>query len=1089
MVAVTILEAGVPGAAGAANAVCTITIRGDSKGWSAVKRLEALHHEGQLTRGPGHMDLHVQADKAWPQGVASITSASIKCSGDVDLGVHPAVLRNATIEGVTPQPSCGPSPGAVQCLLTVCGSSRVDIVDSVITGVDLTPGADVVLCVQDQAHVVVHNSTIRNNNASAIIAGGGSQLALTSSQVVHNTALVMYDDDFEGITRHIYAAGVTASGSSRVLVQKHSRIDHNVAYGVRRKGGGSFTAVREALTELPVRSSLDVALDAVALGRFAGRFEGYKLRPLKRFYGGGGLQVRAQATMVVDGRSSVSDNIAVGGSCGGALVTGNGSLTITGGSVIARNEASVNGGGLCAEFMGNLTVQGSSRVMENICGVSGCGVWVFDAARAVIRDRVSISSNMPPGLGAYSIYSASVDAGSVVRRNSRNHVVAAAVYPQCDALCLSVRDTFEGVVGGVPRIEMHGGGGAAVRGFAFLHLEDVDVRGNGAFGTGGGVHAGDVARLVVRSANFSVSDVNNMDGRSVLPSDVAMVGSAYLQGFEGALTGVGGYLKPQPLTICSRSFYSGDKARSSHCCAAYSYQFGEVGRPRASNPSPVCLPCPANAECSQNTVRSVEGFWHSSAQSTQIHRCPMFTDACAGGRDCKDGYSGNLCGVCAPGWGMTAPFKCRQCWPRVSQFLVYVALFCASLAAITYTVHATWADNKLEDTAVRVTDLIKVLVQFLQYAVILGSVSTWPRVLRYWFVTASAVFGATELSLDCWVKQNLAFVKMPSAYTRQLIFYLTPLVMFALVILLTLLWHALGLARDAVARRGIGQQAGRRSSRSALQLTNRLWVAFLVVSFYAYPSVVKASLSYFACKEIDDAKVNLNVAPYPQFAVANSSAGYWALDANEACLTGMHGVWAYALGLLSVLALCAGVPMWIWWFMRRNVPSADRDFKERFGFIYRNYRPECCWWEAVRAVLTVLLTVVAVFPHNIGAYHALLLMVLFLLLSAVVQQWQKPYAEAMLHHMHMLATTCLILSAWLALNMPSLITPGLPRNEQAETAIGALMLLINGMFVVWCIWKIVQTAHATWKPMQVVTGWLPRVCCFACVDPRDPQRG
>lgn len=1089
MVAFTILEAGVLGAAGAADAVCTIAIRGDSKGWSAVKRLEALHHDGQLPKIPGFAGPHVQANQTWPQGVASITSASIKCSGDVDLGVHPAVLHNATIEGVTPRPSCGPSIAAVrcfltvcrsshvQCLLTVCGSSRVNIVNSVIAGVDLTPGADAILCVKDQARVVVHNSTIHNNNASAIVAADGSHLVLTSSQVVHNTALVMSDKS--GVFTRMNAAGVTAAGSARVFVQKRSRIDHNVAYGMRPISRGSFSAVREALTqaELPVQSSWDAVVPD--------RFGGYRHSVTLRFYGGGGLQVGGQATMLVDGQSSVSDNIALGGSCGGALVTGNGSLTVTGASVVARNEASVNGGGLCAEHAGNLTIQGSSQVKENICGVSGCGVWVFDSARAVIRDRVSISDNRPQGPDANSIYNASVRAGSVVRRDWQNHVAVAAVLPQCDAVCLSVRDKFRNVEG----VEGQGGGGAAVRGYAFLHLEDVDVRGNWAHGTGGGVHAGEFARLVVRNTNFSVNGSNNNE-RSALPSDVAMVGRAYLQDIAGALTAVGTFFKqaPQPFNVCSPSFYSGVEAQGSRCCAAYSHQFGEVGRSQASNASQECLPCPANAGCIDNTVRSVEGFWHSSAQSTQIHRCPMFTDACAGGRDCKDGYRGNLCGVCAPGWGMTAPFKCVKCWPRVSQLLVYLALFCASLAAITYTVHATWADNKLADTTLRVTDLIKVLVQFLQYVVILGSVSTWPEFLRYWFVAASTVFGATELSLDCWVKQNLAFVQMPSAYTRQVIFFIIPLVMFALVILLTLSGHALGLARDAVARRGSRQASGP-SRQSALQLNNRLWVAFLVVSFHAYPSIVKASLSYFACKQIDDAKVDKEIAPYPQFALMNNTAGYWALDANEACLAGRHEVWADALGLHSVLALCAGVPMWIWWFMRRDVPKADSNFKERFGFIYRNYREECCWWEAVWAVMTVLLTVVAVFHHNIGQYHAVLLMMLFLLLSAVVQQWQKPYAEAMLHHMHMLATTCLILSAWLALNMPSLTTSGLHRNEQAETAIGALILLINGMFVMWCVWRIVQTVHATWKPMQVVAGWLPRVCRCACVDPRDAQRG
>jgi hypothetical protein len=31
--------------------------------------------------------------------------------------------------------------------------------------------------------------------------------------------------------------------------------------------------------------------------------------------------------------------------------------------------------------------------------------------------------------------------------------------------------------------------------------------------------------------------------------------------------------------------------------------------------------------------------------------------------------------------------------------------------------------------------------------------------------------------------------------------------------------------------------------------------------------------------------------------------------------------------------------------------------------VYRNYRPECIWWEAVWAVRTVVLTLISVFAY------------------------------------------------------------------------------------------------------------------------------
>ena len=54
---------------------------------------------------------------------------------------------------------------------------------------------------------------------------------------------------------------------------------------------------------------------------------------------------------------------------------------------------------------------------------------------------------------------------------------------------------------------------------------------------------------------------------------------------------------------------------------------------------------------------------------------------------------------------------------------------------VSCTAHLTWQDNLTGTRGVVATDLIKVLVQFLQYTVIIGSVAVpWPLFdMQHWF--------------------------------------------------------------------------------------------------------------------------------------------------------------------------------------------------------------------------------------------------------------------------------------------------------------------------------------------------------------------
>jgi len=149
------------------------------------------------------------------------------------------------------------------------------------------------------------------------------------------------------------------------------------------------------------------------------------------------------------------------------------------------------------------------------------------------------------------------------------------------------------------------------------------------------------------------------------------------------------------------------------CCLPYTYGFNAT-----------CEQCPPHAICpGGDVVWPVAGYWHSAAKSVQMHKCPLANRSCGELGVCREGYTGNLCGACRDGFGSTLPFRCSRCASHRQQVTVYLLMFFASVTLISITVHSTWQDNLASDSNLRPSDLIKVLVQFLQYLVIFGSIS------------------------------------------------------------------------------------------------------------------------------------------------------------------------------------------------------------------------------------------------------------------------------------------------------------------------------------------------------------------------------
>ena len=276
-----------------------------------------------------------------------------------------------------------------------------------------------------------------------------------------------------------------------------------------------------------------------------------------------------------------------------------------------------------------------------------------------------------------------------------------------------------------------------------------------------------------------------------------------------------------------------------------------------------------------------------------------------------------------------------------------------------------------------------------------------------------AVGSGQALSLDCWLFYHFPQGKMPLAMQRQMVYFLAPVVV--LVAVVALLWLAWALRRWVVPLVWCPKEGA--TQQPAASVVRKLPVTLLVVGFYAYPTLLRASLSFFACLRIDRAPPEVQLPPGAT-APLNHTAGYWVSDITQQCFSGYHKGWALGLGLPSVLLWCFAVPvaMGVGLFLCRAKADTD-SFREHFGFLYRSYKPERMWWEAVWAARTVVLTLISVFAIPMERYFAVLSLHLVFLVSGALQIVFQPYAFPTLHRMHMISTSCLAATTMGALAM------------------------------------------------------------------------
>jgi hypothetical protein len=422
------------------------------------------------------------------------------------------------------------------------------------------------------------------------------------------------------------------------------------------------------------------------------------------------------------------------------------------------------------------------------------------------------------------------------------------------------------------------------------------------------------------------------------------------------------------------------------------------------------------------------------------------------------------------------------------QLAVFLTLSFGGVLFVWYTVHATWQDNLKGNQGVQITDHIKVLVQFMQYTGIIGSVSVpWPLFdVQQWLQALGVLvtIGSGQvLSLDCWLHYYYPHSVVPVAMLRQLVYIL--LIVFTFVVVL-----ALQCLVQAVRRWVLPHLC--KPKGPAVQhpsMLRKLPVTAMVLGYYSYPTLARVAFSFFACLEIDKPLSALADVPVGATAPLSHRWGYWVSAIDQQCFAGYHLRWSLGLGLPFVLLWCVLVPvaMGVGMYMCKDRANSA-SFREHFGFLYRTYKPECMWWEAVWVARTVVLTLISVFAFPMQRYFSVLSLLLVFWVSAALQLYFRPYAQPTLHHMHLLSTACMAATTLGALAMFAYDIEESTANA-LRIAITMLVLVVNLGFVGWCIVKLAPVLKAWLTPRYAkFKSWVMHAVGVRSSTGRNPRR-
>jgi hypothetical protein len=258
----------------------------------------------------------------------------------------------------------------------------------------------------------------------------------------------------------------------------------------------------------------------------------------------------------------------------------------------------------------------------------------------------------------------------------------------------------------------------------------------------------------------------------------------------------------------------------------------------------------------------------------------------------------------------------------------------------------------------------------------------------------------------------------------------------------------------------------RRGLKPASTHNETAGVAMCIV-FMFLPSWLNTALSLFTCIPLDTPVE----APYQAEAVGS----WWVEDMSQLCYSnsGYHRWWALGLGIPLTLLFCVALPAGVFFFMwisRKQGKLQDVHFEKHYGFVYRLWRDDWCWWEAVVIFQTIALVMISTFGFALGPFYQALVTAAVLAAVGMLLLAVRPFKCPAAGRVAVASVCILCFTTYSALTF--LPYSGMTPGPVYGNIMGVLLVLLNVAFLVGTTWRLLRVVD--WAAAR---SFASKLCC------------
>lgn len=129
---------------------------------------------------------------------------------------------------------------------------------------------------------------------------------------------------------------------------------------------------------------------------------------------------------------------------------------------------------------------------------------------------------------------------------------------------------------------------------------------------------------------------------------------------------------------------------------------------------------------------------------------------------------------------------------------------------------------------------------------------------------------------------------------------------------------------------------------------------------------------------------------------------------------------------------------------------ASHPLPQAYGFLYKDYRPGCYWWQSVAQLQQLALVACQVFTTSLSPFHQVTLLLITLLVNAATEVLASPAALPLASDLHFVSYIVLVLTlalSYFCMDGSVLADGTVQLSEHGVRAVGGLMLMLNLAFV------------------------------------------